>query len=303
VYPVPLDPGNLPALDLRVVKWQVATPSHVRPSRVPEKVDTPKPRLLRRAHACPDEIKFGCAQPDAVNAGPEPDVGPEPNAVNAGLEPDAVNAGPELDDGPEPNAVNAGPEPDAVNAGSEPDAGPELDAVNAGPEPDAGSEPHTVNAGPEPDAGSEPDVVNVGPEPDVVDRPSGHSSSCRRGRVKAASGLPTKVGTTRLSCGVGGRDGLGFWSQHISLWRSEDLRWSTREGWHDSLVVRGGWPGWTASGHSTSRHGECSTGKTTNWGWGLPIQGRQFLEIERGSLGAGSVAEPTRSVPLLGTSD
>ncbi|PKI73018.1 hypothetical protein CRG98_006593 [Punica granatum] len=40
----------------------MATPSHVRPSRVPGKVDTPKPRLLRRAHACPDEIKFGCAQ-------------------------------------------------------------------------------------------------------------------------------------------------------------------------------------------------------------------------------------------------
>ncbi|PKI67626.1 hypothetical protein CRG98_011982 [Punica granatum] len=59
VYPVPLDPGNLPALDLRVVKWQVATPSHVRPSRVPGKVDTPKPRLLRSAYACPDEIKFG----------------------------------------------------------------------------------------------------------------------------------------------------------------------------------------------------------------------------------------------------
>ncbi|PKI70446.1 hypothetical protein CRG98_009156 [Punica granatum] len=62
VYPVPLDPSNLPALDLRVVKWQVATPSHVRPSRIPEKVDTYKPRLLRRVHACPDEIKFGCAQ-------------------------------------------------------------------------------------------------------------------------------------------------------------------------------------------------------------------------------------------------
>ncbi|OWM76797.1 hypothetical protein CDL15_Pgr021189 [Punica granatum] len=62
VYPVPLDPGNLPALDLRVVKWQVATPSHKCPSCVPGKVDTPKPRLLRRAHACPDEIKFGCAQ-------------------------------------------------------------------------------------------------------------------------------------------------------------------------------------------------------------------------------------------------
>ncbi|PKI74125.1 hypothetical protein CRG98_005480, partial [Punica granatum] len=89
-----------------------------------------------------------------------------------------------------------------------------------------------------------------------IDRPSGHSSSCRGGRVKAASGLPAKVGTTRLSCGVGGRDGLGFWSKHISLWRSEDRGWSTHEGWHDSPVVWGGWPGWTASGHSTSRHGE-----------------------------------------------
>ncbi|PKI45545.1 hypothetical protein CRG98_034063 [Punica granatum] len=46
VYPVPVDLGNLPALDLRVVKWQVATPSHVRPSRVPGKVDTPKPRCI-----------------------------------------------------------------------------------------------------------------------------------------------------------------------------------------------------------------------------------------------------------------
>ncbi|PKI37190.1 hypothetical protein CRG98_042421 [Punica granatum] len=62
VYPVPLDPGNLPALDLRVLKWQVATLSHVRPSRVPGKVDTPKPHCMRRAHTCPDETKFGCAQ-------------------------------------------------------------------------------------------------------------------------------------------------------------------------------------------------------------------------------------------------
>ncbi|PKI60844.1 hypothetical protein CRG98_018775 [Punica granatum] len=29
--------------------------------------------------------------------------------------------------------------------------------------------------------------------------------------------------------------------------------------WHNSLVVRGGWPGWTASGHSTSRRGEVKT--------------------------------------------
>ncbi|OWM87041.1 hypothetical protein CDL15_Pgr023418 [Punica granatum] len=40
-----------------------------------------------------------------------------------------------------------------------------------------------------------------------VDRPSGQGSSCRGGRVKAAGGLPAKVGTTRRSCGVGGRDG------------------------------------------------------------------------------------------------
>ncbi|OWM76819.1 hypothetical protein CDL15_Pgr017212 [Punica granatum] len=59
VYPALLDPGNLPALDLRVVKWQVATPSHVRPSRVPGKVDTLEPRCIGFAHACPDEIKFG----------------------------------------------------------------------------------------------------------------------------------------------------------------------------------------------------------------------------------------------------
>ncbi|PKI47283.1 hypothetical protein CRG98_032324, partial [Punica granatum] len=53
--------GNLPALDLRVAKWQVVTPSHVRPSRVPGKADTPKPRCLGSAHACPNKIKFGCA--------------------------------------------------------------------------------------------------------------------------------------------------------------------------------------------------------------------------------------------------
>ncbi|PKI70468.1 hypothetical protein CRG98_009138 [Punica granatum] len=37
--------------------------------------------------------------------------------------------------------------------------------------------------------------------------------------------------------------------------------------------------------------------------WGLSTQGCEFLEIERGSLGVGSVAQPTRFVPLLGTSD
>ncbi|OWM76968.1 hypothetical protein CDL15_Pgr011693 [Punica granatum] len=47
-----------------------------------------------------------------------------------------------------------------------------------------------------------------------VDWPSGNSSSCRGGRVKAASGLPAKVGTTRLSCGVGGQDGLDSASRY-----------------------------------------------------------------------------------------
>ncbi|PKI37189.1 hypothetical protein CRG98_042420 [Punica granatum] len=66
------DPGNLPALDLRVVKWQVATPSHVRPSRVPGKVDTPKPRCMRRAHTCPDETKFGKKVAVLISATPLP---------------------------------------------------------------------------------------------------------------------------------------------------------------------------------------------------------------------------------------
>ncbi|PKI50064.1 hypothetical protein CRG98_029564, partial [Punica granatum] len=43
---LPLDPGNLPILDLWVVNRQVATPSHACPSRIPGKVDTPKPRDL-----------------------------------------------------------------------------------------------------------------------------------------------------------------------------------------------------------------------------------------------------------------
>ncbi|OWM75358.1 hypothetical protein CDL15_Pgr021074 [Punica granatum] len=51
----------------------------------------------------------------------------------------------------------------------------------------------------------------------------------------------------------------GLWSQHVLPWRGEDRRWSTREGWHNSPVVRGGWPGWTASSHSTSRRGEVKT--------------------------------------------
>ncbi|PKI48649.1 hypothetical protein CRG98_030977 [Punica granatum] len=117
----------------------------------------------------------------------------------------------------------------------------------------------TLRLGPKPDVGPKPDAVNARPKPDVVGRPSVHSSPCHGGRVKAAGGLPAKVSTTRRSCEVGGRDGLSFWSQRISPWRSENRGWSTREGWHDSPVVRGGWSGWTTSSHSTSSHGEVKT--------------------------------------------
>ncbi|OWM77895.1 hypothetical protein CDL15_Pgr018464 [Punica granatum] len=73
----------------------------------------------------------------------------------------------------------------------------------------------------------------------MVDRPSGYGSSCRGGRVKIAGGPPAVVGTTRLLCGVGGRDRLGLWSQRILQWRSEDRGWSTREDCLDSPVLRG----------------------------------------------------------------
>ncbi|PKI67601.1 hypothetical protein CRG98_012024 [Punica granatum] len=185
-------------------------------------------------------------------------------------------------------AVNAGPRPDA---GPKPKSGAEAQKwgrspmqgqnpkVNAELEPDVRPKPNAVNARLEPYTGSEPDV---GSEPNAVGRPSVHSSSCRGGRVKAASGLPAKVGTTCLSCGVGGRDGLGLWSQHISLWRSEDRGWSTCEGWHDSPVVRGGWPRWTASGHSTSRHGEVKTAG------GLPAKwSRQAVRTPECGLSSG----------------
>ncbi|PKI47011.1 hypothetical protein CRG98_032596 [Punica granatum] len=113
--------------------------------------------------------------------------------------------------------------------------------VNAGPRPDAGPKP---DEGPEPDAGPKPDVVNAysirkckrckskdawgHAERCASDHAvtlsvskklvsvsltweggslSVHNSPCHGGRVKTAGGLPAKVGTTRRSCGVGGRDG------------------------------------------------------------------------------------------------
>ncbi|OWM65529.1 hypothetical protein CDL15_Pgr023799 [Punica granatum] len=53
-------------------------------------------------------------------------------------------------------------------------------------------------------------ALNVNAPVFIVDvthgQPSVHGSPCHGGRVKAAGDLPVKVGTTRLSCGVGGWD-------------------------------------------------------------------------------------------------
>ncbi|PKI51644.1 hypothetical protein CRG98_027946 [Punica granatum] len=119
--------------------------------------------------------------PKAVNVRPKPNIGLKPNAVNAGPEPNAVNAEPEPDAGSKPNAVNARPEPDAVNAGPEPNA------VNAC---SIRKCKKCKNKG----------LVAR------MDSASVHNASRYR-EVKTAGSLPEKVGTTCLSCGVGGRDG------------------------------------------------------------------------------------------------
>ncbi|PKI57883.1 hypothetical protein CRG98_021722 [Punica granatum] len=185
-----------------------------------------------------------------------------------------------------------GQSPKAVDAGPEPDAGPKLDMVNAGPKPDA------VNMGPEPDAGLKPDVgqkPKSGAEArcgaKARCRKCGAGARCRAGArcSKCGAGARCRAGTrcragapcnawghakrcasdhavmvsvskklvsVSLTCEGGSALGL----QLALPWRKgEDRRWSTREGWHDSPVMRGGWSGCTASGHSMSRHGEVKT--------------------------------------------
>ncbi|PKI72872.1 hypothetical protein CRG98_006740 [Punica granatum] len=155
-------------------------------------------------------------------------------SVNAGSKPDAGNTGLKPNARPKPNAAkpDARPKPNAGNAGLKPDA------VNAEPKPD------DVNTGPELDR----KVQEMQKQKSMLRNSTGRykavaliclRSLWREGRVKTAGGLPAVVGTTRLSCGVGDRDGLGLWSQRILLWRSEDRGWSTCEGWHDSPVLRG----------------------------------------------------------------
>ncbi|PKI69526.1 hypothetical protein CRG98_010101, partial [Punica granatum] len=89
-------------------------------------------------------------------------------------------------------------------------------------------------------------AVNAGLEP--------KSSKCRAEAPKAVD-----AGSKPDAVNAGPKPDAGQSPEHISLWRSEDRGWSTHEGWHDSPVVRGGWPGWTTSGHSTSCHGKVKT--------------------------------------------
>ncbi|PKI64319.1 hypothetical protein CRG98_015284 [Punica granatum] len=60
--PLTLDPGNLPALNLRVVNRQVATLSHVCPSDVPWEGGHSLAARFGRAHAVPDESTFRSVQ-------------------------------------------------------------------------------------------------------------------------------------------------------------------------------------------------------------------------------------------------
>ncbi|PKI49293.1 hypothetical protein CRG98_030336 [Punica granatum] len=97
--------------------------------------------------------------------------------------------------GRNPKAINAGPK---LDARPKPDAWPKPNAVNARPKPDEGPKPKSraeTHARPNPDAR---------PKPNAVSRPSVHDSPCHGGRVKVASDLLAKIGTTQLSCRVSG---------------------------------------------------------------------------------------------------
>ncbi|PKI63568.1 hypothetical protein CRG98_016037 [Punica granatum] len=125
-----------------------------------------------------------------------------------GRSPKAVDAGPKLERGAEARCSRCWAEA-RCSRGKSPKVGPKPDTVNAGPKPDAGKKPKSWAEARCSKCWAEARCSRCMLDKKVqeVDWPSGHSSSCRGGRVKAASGLPAKVGTTRLSCGVGGRVG------------------------------------------------------------------------------------------------
>ncbi|PKI78951.1 hypothetical protein CRG98_000663 [Punica granatum] len=184
-------------------------------------------------------------------------LGQGPKAVNVGPRPDA---GPKLKSGAEAQKWGRSP-----MRGQNPKAGPKPDAVNEGPEPDVWPEPNVVNAGPEPDAGPKPDT---GPKPNAVNACS--IRKCKRCKSKDEQGLAERCASDHtvmlsvrkklVSISLTWEGGSALGPQLALPWRKgEGRRWSTREGWHDSPVMRGGWPGWTAFGHSTSRHGEVKT--------------------------------------------
>ncbi|OWM66814.1 hypothetical protein CDL15_Pgr027002 [Punica granatum] len=162
-------------------------------------------------------------------------------------------------------AVNAGPGPESSKCRAE--ARCRAKAQKWGRNPKASMKPDAVNVGPEPDAGPKPDA---GPEPDARLKPNTvNACSIRKyNRCKSkvdAQGLAERcasdhavmlsVSKKLVSVSLTWKGGLALGPQLALPWRKgEGRRWSTREGWHDSPVIQDGWPRWTASGHSTSRH-------------------------------------------------
>ncbi|OWM83045.1 hypothetical protein CDL15_Pgr005074 [Punica granatum] len=144
--------------------------------------------------------------------------------------------------------------PKAVNAGPRPDAGPKLksgaEAQKWGRSPMRG---RNAKAGPKLDA------VNAGPEPDA--RPKAHASLVdAQGLAKRCASdhaVMFSVSKKLVSVSLTWEGESALDPQLALPWRKgEGRRWSTCEGWHDSPIMRGGWPGSTAFGHSTFRHGE-----------------------------------------------
>ncbi|PKI59988.1 hypothetical protein CRG98_019620 [Punica granatum] len=243
-----------------------------------------------------------------VNAGPEADVRSKPNAVNAGSKPDAgpKPKRPEADVRSKPNAVNAGSKPDAgpkpneINEGPEPDAGLKPYAINAEPEPDVGSKPNAVNAGSEPDAGLKPDA---GPKPDAIN--AGLIGKCKKCESKGE--FPPSCGWPASSSSLSNLSVIEPSVGEVDHAVPEYTPSTFRGGSVRPLCAGGLCRGADSSGTQANSvdccrrrveglHGgiarcmvRCYKDRAT-YGWGLPTQGCEFLEIERGTLGAGSVA-------------
>ncbi|PKI53744.1 hypothetical protein CRG98_025874 [Punica granatum] len=102
----------------------------------------------------------------------------------------------------------------------------------------------------------------------------------RCGRTRSVALVDTlgSAELVRASFVIEGRSALG---PRLALsWRKgEDHKWSILEGWHDSPIVRCGWPGWKAPGHGAPRRGEVMiAGGLPSKGWRPSAQWYEFLE-------------------------